>query len=200
MEGITLPSDADNYTAQVIEYRNNYGTLSRMILAQRYTSDADKKNDSMTITVITHATQVVHLSHEAMNNLCMLWGYDRNLDAAYGDKCAELEDTRSEIAALEQVIATMKQQESFRMALLESVASAAKNFIRSGRNIQQVQDALDALDAWQPDDASTDVSAPDAPKICPECGDVDGAHDDWCPHADGDAEWRDDVNTTSVQG
>lgn len=229
MEAVTIHSEM-GIEVQVIHTYTSYSDLEQIILAQR--SDSGVKLTSLSLT---RKPRTVYVPSDAMTALVKLWGAGQEgdiqaeLDQAKSDRhdlhcetkdwedwyhtvsrdaiClrAENEAYRSEIAALEQVIATMQSpqshsyngllevysekcvayqdladeleatqaalnkaldasqsQESFRMALLEGVASAARVAAEGGyQDWIPLVESLDALDAWQPGDASTAVSVPD---------------------------------------
>jgi len=196
----TYTSDSDEaqviYQAQIIHVRDNNRNIEEVILAEK--SLGQMKITAMPLRADPRS---ICLYDDAMAALVKLWGVPLDSDAQknYDDLLIDYQESDKEIIRLEKErqalqaqIERMQTQETFRTALLESVVSAARHISayhtagsRLG-NYKMLSDALASLDRWQPDDASTDVSAPDdgdedeSVVTCSECGWTYGGHDEYC--------------------
>jgi DNA repair exonuclease SbcCD ATPase subunit len=129
------------------------------------------------------------------NDLSSALAKIERLEEAYKDAQSDFNEMQTnrdhlqrEYAALAEKYNRMQSQEAFRMALLESVVSAARAVSDEPdpekRDWFALENAFISLDAWQPD-ASTDASAPDdgddeSVPECPVCGWTYGGHDEFC--------------------
>jgi Rad3-related DNA helicase len=176
MEAVTIRTYMDEeetqviYQAQVIHVRDSHRVIEEITLAE-------KSMGQMKITAMpTHGDpRSIYLTDDAMTALVQLWGgndYEAatiaELDTANNALHQEnarlqviADDQSAIIASLQQTIKGMRSQESFRTALLESVVSAARVYSQDGNYdlFSDLDAALEALDEWQSDDASTDVGA-----------------------------------------
>jgi DNA repair exonuclease SbcCD ATPase subunit len=197
MEAITIHLD-EHHESRVIQTYTPHGAIRQMTIAE-----LDTKNKEMRITSIypQSTSETVVLTDDAMQNLVRFYGEpqvmeaDNTLIKSYDELRKQFDEIQSEYndldtdnslnerevsrlleenEALSAQLATMQSQESFHMALLESVVSAARDIARDNASglratqgqVDKLYDTLASLDKWQTEattaalsDAAEDMSA-----------------------------------------